>query len=61
VYSATDILKRRKDARIAFACLYSALDEVITSEHLDDRDDSKILADLELLREKADDLPTLEH
>jgi len=52
-----DILKKRhKVVWVAFASLYNALDEVMLSERLHDRDDSKILADLELLRQKADDL-----
>jgi hypothetical protein len=32
----------------------------MSSERLDDRDDFKVLADLELLREKADDLSKLD-
>ena len=43
-----------------FASLYNALDKIMSSEHLDDRDDSKVLAALELLREKADDLSKLD-
>ena len=41
---------------VASSSLYNALGEVMSSERLDDRDDSKVLADLELLWEKADDL-----
>lgn len=44
----------------AFASLYGALDEVMSSECLDDRDDPKVLADLELLWEKADDISKLD-
>jgi hypothetical protein len=56
-----DILKKRcKVVWAAFASLYNALDEVTSSERLDDRDDSKVLADLELLWEKADDLSKLD-
>jgi len=52
-----DILKKRhKVVWAAFASLCNALDKVMSSERLDDRDDSKVLADLELLREKADDI-----
>jgi len=56
-----DILKKRhKVVWATFASLYNALDEIMSSERLDDRDDSKVLADLELLREKADDLSKLD-
>jgi hypothetical protein len=56
-----DILKKRhKVVWAAFASLYNALDEVMLSERLDDRDDSKVLADLKLLWEEADDLSKLE-
>jgi hypothetical protein len=56
-----DILKKRhKVVWAAFASLYNALDKVMFSEHLEDRDDSKVLADLEMLREKADDLSKLD-
>ena len=46
--------------RAEFVCLYSALDVVMSSERMDDRDDSKVLADFDLPREKADDLSKLE-
>jgi hypothetical protein len=56
-----DILKKRhKVVWAAFASLYNALDKVMFSERLDDRDDSKVLADLEMLREKADDMSKLD-
>jgi hypothetical protein len=32
----------------------------MSSKHLDDRDNSKVLADLELLQEKADDISKLD-
>jgi hypothetical protein len=44
----------------AFASLYNALDDVMSSERLHNRDDSKVLADLDLLWEKADDLSKLD-
>ena len=52
-----DILKKRhKVVWVACSSFYNVLDEVMSRKRLDDRDDSKVLADLELLQEKADDL-----
>jgi hypothetical protein len=56
-----DILKKkRKVVRAAFARLYSKLEKVAPRERPDKRGDSRILADLELLREKTDDLTKLD-
>jgi hypothetical protein len=52
--------KKRKAVRAAFACLFKVLDKVMSRECLENRDDSKVLADLELLREKADGLYNLD-
>ena len=56
-----DILKKkRKVVRAAFARLCGTLEEVTSRERTDGKGDSRILADLELLREKADDLKKLD-
>ena len=46
--------------RAAFARLCSTLEEVALRECPNGKSDSRILADLELLREKADDLKKLD-
>jgi hypothetical protein len=61
VHRATDILKKRcTEVWTASACLHNALNEVMSNEHLDDRHDSKILAELESLCKKAQDLSKLD-
>jgi len=51
-----NILKnKRKVVQGAFACLCGTLEEVMSREHTDRKGDSRILADVELLREKVDD------
>jgi hypothetical protein len=44
-------MKRHNVERAALAHLYNALDKVMSSKRLDDRDDSRVLADMELLQE----------
>ena len=46
--------------RAAFARLCGTLEEVTSKERTDGKGDSRILADLELLREKADNLKKLD-
>ena len=61
VQSTVDILKKkRKVMRGAFARLCNTLEEVTSRERPDEKGDSRILADLESLREKADDLTKLD-
>ena len=56
-----DILKKkRKVVRAAFARLCGTLEEVTSRERTDEKGDSRILADIELLREKADDLKKID-
>jgi hypothetical protein len=56
-----DILKKkRKVVRAAFTLLCGTLEEVASRERTDGKGDSRILADLELLREKADDLKKMD-
>ena len=56
-----DILKeKRKVVRAAFECLYNTLNEGVLNWNPDNRDDSKIWADLELLREKEDELAKMD-
>ena len=56
-----DILKKkRKVVRAVFTRLCSTLEEVASGERPDRKSDSRILADLELLREEADDLKRLD-
>ena len=56
-----DILKKkRKVVRAVFACLCRTLEEVASGERPDGKRDSRILADLDLLREEADDLKRLD-
>ena len=55
-----DILKKWKKVRAAFARLCGTLEEVTSKERTDGKGDSRILADLELLREKADNLKKLD-
>jgi uncharacterized protein YukE len=56
-----DILKKKQQVvRAAFTRLCSKLEEVAPREYPDKRGDSRILVDLELLREKADDLTQLD-
>jgi len=52
--------KKRKVVRAAFARLCGTLEEVMSREHTDRKGDSRILVDIELLREKADDLKKLD-
>jgi hypothetical protein len=52
--------KKRKVMRAAFARLCNTLEEVTSRGRPDEKDDPRILADLELLREKADDLMKLD-
>jgi len=52
-----DILKKKwKVVRAAFGHLYNALNEVGLNWDPANKDDSKVWADLELLREKVDEL-----
>jgi len=52
-----DILKKKwKVVRAAFGHLYNALSKIGSNWDLANKDDSKVWADLELLREKADAL-----
>ena len=44
----------------AFARLCGTLEEVTSREHTDRKGDSRILVDIELLREKADNLKKLD-
>jgi hypothetical protein len=61
VQSTMDILKKkRKVVQAAFARFCSKLEEVAPRERPDEKGDSRILADLEMLREKADDLTKLD-
>ena len=61
VQPTLDILKKkRKVIRAAFARLCNTLEEVASRERPDEKGDSRILEDLELLREKADDLTKLD-
>jgi len=46
--------------RAAFARLCNTLEEVASRERPDEKGDSRILAHLELLREKADNLTKLD-
>jgi hypothetical protein len=56
-----DILKKkRKVVRAAFGRLYNALNEAGSNWDPTNKDDSKVWADLELLREKADELAKLD-
>jgi hypothetical protein len=56
-YFAMDILKKKwKVVRAAFGHLYNALNEVGLNWDPTNKDDSKVWADLELLREKVDEL-----
>ena len=56
-----DILKKkRKVVQAAFGRLYNTLNKVVSKWDLENRDDSKIWADLELLREKADKLAKMD-
>jgi hypothetical protein len=50
-------MMRHKVVQAALACLYNALDKVMSSKCLDNRDDSRVLADMELLQEKAVNVP----
>ena len=60
VQPTMDILKKkRKVVRAAFARLCGTLEEVTSREGTDGIGDSRILADIELLRENADDLKKL--
>ena len=60
VQPTTDILKKRKMVRAAFAQLCNTLEEVASRERPNGKSDSRILADLELLTEKAGDLKKLD-
>jgi hypothetical protein len=56
-----DILKKkRKVVRAAFGRVYNILNEGASNWDPDNKDDSKVWADLELLREKADELAKLD-
>jgi hypothetical protein len=56
-----DILKKKqKVVRAAFAHLCGTLKEVTSRERTDGKGESRIVADLELLREKTDDLKKLD-
>ena len=56
-----DILKKkRKIVQAAFGHLYNTLNEAVSNWDLDNRADSKIWADLELLWEKADELAKMD-
>jgi len=56
-----DILKKkRKVVRAAFGLLYNTLNEAVSNWDPDNRDDSKVWADLQLLREKADELAKMD-
>ena len=52
--------KKRKVMRAAFPRLCNTLEEVTSRERPDEKGDSRILTDLELLREKSDDLTKLD-
>ena len=52
--------KKRKVVRAALGRLYNTLNEAVTNWDPDIRDDSKIWVDLELLREKADELAKMD-
>jgi hypothetical protein len=59
--SSMDILKKkRKLVRAAFGRLYNALNEAGSNWDPDNKDDSKVWADLELLREREDELAKLD-
>jgi hypothetical protein len=61
VQQTMDILKKkRKVMRALFARLCGKLEEVTSRECRDGKGDSRILADLELLRKKAEDLKKLD-
>ena len=61
VQPTVDILKKKREVmRGAFARLCNTLEGVTSRERPDGKGDSRILADLELLREKADDLTKLD-
>ena len=56
-----DVLKKkRKVVRAAFGRLYNTLNEAGSNWDPANQDDSKVWADLELLREKADELTKLD-
>jgi hypothetical protein len=56
-----DILKKkRKVVRAAFGRLYNSLNKVGSNWNPDSKDDSKVWADLELLRGKADESAKLD-
>jgi len=61
VQPTVDILKKKqKVMQAAFARLCNTLEEVTSRERPDEKGDSRILADLELLRQKADNLTKLD-
>jgi hypothetical protein len=56
-----DILnKKRKVVRVAFGRLCNTLNEAGSNWEPDNKDDSKVWSDLELLREKGDELAKLD-
>jgi len=60
LFSMDILKKKRKVVRTAFGRLYNALNEAVSNWDPDNRDDSKVWADLELLREKADELAKMD-
>jgi hypothetical protein len=55
-FSMDVLKKKRKVVRVAFGRLYNTLNEAGLNSDPANQDDSKVWADLELLREKADEL-----
>jgi hypothetical protein len=60
LFSMDVLKKKRKIVRVAFGRLYNTLNEAGANWDPANQDDSKVWADLELLREKADELTKLE-
>ena len=60
LFSMDILKKKRKIVQAAFGHLYNTLNEAVSNWDLDNRADSKIWADLELLWEKADELAKMD-
>ena len=60
LFSMDILKKKRKIVRVAFECLYNVFNEAVSNWDPDNRDDSKIWADVELLRDKADELAEMD-
>ena len=60
LFSMDILKKKRKVVWLAFGCLYITFNEAVSNWNPDNRDDSKIWAFVELLREKADELAEMD-